>query len=119
MDDSDAPSLQATCAVVSTVSPSWLYLEPHGNYNPNFKRTALETSKVQFQLVPPSLHPEFEDDFNRGIKILESLLKIACKDGPGPEHFMISDGGKKALKFSSPLFEKRVRFPFLFTSIII
>jgi len=83
-------------------------LEPHGNYNPNFEKTALETSKAQFQLVPPSLHSELEDDFNRGIKNIESLQRMACREGPGPEHFVVTDGGKKALKFSSPLFEKRV-----------
>ena len=112
--DSDAPSLRATCAVVGTVSPNRLYLEPHGNFNPNFEKTSLETSKLQFQLVPPSRHPEFEDDFNRGVKVLEILQKIACKDGPEPEHFVVTDGGKKALKFSSPLFEKRVNFFFFF-----
>lgn len=112
VEDSDAPSLQATCAVVGTVSPNRLYLEPHGNFNPNFEKTSLETSKLQFQLVPPSRHPEFEDDFNRGVKVLESLQKIACKDGPEPEHFVVTDGGKKALKFSSPLFEKRVNIFF-------
>ena len=114
VEDSDAPSLQATCAVVGTVSPNRLYLEPHGNFNPNFEKTSLETSKLQFQLVPPSRHPEFEDDFNRGVKVLESLQKIACKDGPEPEHFVVTDGGKKALKFSSPLFEKRVNIFFFF-----
>ena len=110
LDDSDSPSLWATCAIVGTVSPTRLYLEPHGNYNPNFERTALETSKIQFQLVAPSLHWEFEDDFNHGTKILESLQKIACKERPGPEHFVVNDGGKRALKISSPLFEKRVIF---------
>jgi hypothetical protein len=68
----------------------------------------LETWKAQFQLIPPSLHSEFEDDFNHGIKNIKSLQKIACKEGPGPEHFVVSDGGKKALKLSLPLFEKRV-----------
>ena len=110
LEDSKTPSSRVTCAVVGTVSPNRLYLEPHGNYNPNFEKTALETSKLQFQLIPPSLHPDFEEDFNRGIKNIESLQKLACKDGPGAEHFVVTDGGKRGLKFSSPLFEKRVSF---------
>jgi hypothetical protein len=113
LEDSTTPLTRATCAVVGTVSPNRLYLEAHGNYNPNFEKTALETSKAQFQLIPPSLHPEFEEDFNRGVKNIESLQKMACKDGPGPEHFVVNDGGKKALKFSAPLFEKRVGFFYL------
>lgn len=108
LERSNTPCPRATCAVVGIVSPNRLFLEPHGNYNPNFEKTALETSKAQFMLVAPTLHPEFEADFEQGIKSIESVQKMACKDGPGAEHFVISDNGKKGLKFSSPLFEKRV-----------
>ena len=107
-NDSDSSSNRATCAVVGTVSPNRLYLEPHGNFNPNFENTALETSKAQFQLIAPS-QPDFEADFNHGLKNIETVQRMACKEGPGAEHFVVSDGGKKALKFSWPLFEKRVR----------
>jgi hypothetical protein len=55
--DTETPTSQATCAVVGMVSPYRLFLEPHGNYNPNFEKTALKTSKAQFQLVSPTLHP--------------------------------------------------------------
>ena len=103
------PTSRVTCVVVGTVSPNRLYLEPHGNYNPNFEKTALETSKAQFQLIAPTDHPEFEDDFNRGIKNLDTIQKMAVKEGPSPEHFIVMDGIKKALKFSWPLFGKRVR----------
>jgi hypothetical protein len=108
LERSNTPCPRATCAVVGTVSPNRLFLEPHGNYNPNFEKTALETSKAQFMLISPTLYPEFEADFDQGIKSIESVQKMACKDGPGAEHFVISDSGKKGLKFSSPLFEKRV-----------
>jgi len=67
-ETTDAPSSRATCAVVGCVSPNRLFLEPHGNYNPSFENTALETSKAQFQLVSPTIHPEFDIDFNHGIK---------------------------------------------------
>jgi hypothetical protein len=108
LEDPDTSSSRATCAVVGTVSPNRLFVEAHGNYNPNFEKTALETSKAQFQLVSPALYPEFETDFNHGIRNIESIQKMAYKEGPGAEHFVVFDGMKKGLKFSWPLFEKRV-----------
>ena len=107
-DSEDSPSSRATCAVVGTVSSNRLFLEPHGNYNPNFEKTALETSKAQFQLVPPSHFPEFGVDFGHGIKHIEAIQKKAITEGPPAEHFVVMDGTKKGLKFSWPLFEKRV-----------
>lgn len=101
-------SKRATCAVVGTVSPTRIFLEPHGNYNPNYEKTALETSKAQFQLVSPTIHPEFNVDFTLGIDHIESVQDMAIKEGPRAEHFVVADGLKKALKFSWPLFEKRV-----------
>ena len=104
----DTTHTLATCAVVGTVSANRLFLEAHGNYNPNFEKTALETSKAQFQLISPADNPEFEADFSRGVKHIETLQKQAIREGPEPEHFIVSDGVKRALKFSWPLFEKRV-----------
>jgi hypothetical protein len=99
---------RATCAVVGTVSPTRLFLEPHGNYNPMFENSALESSKAQFQLISPVIHPEFSDDFMLGIERIEKLQNKAITEGPNAEHFVVMDGQKKALKFSWPLFEKRV-----------
>ena len=107
-DPKDTPCMQATCAVVSTVSRNRLFLEPHGNYNPNFEKTALETSKAQFQLVSPTNHPQFDADFGTGTDHIETLQMQAIKDGPEAEHFIVNDGLRTALKFSWPLFEKRV-----------
>jgi hypothetical protein len=109
---SATPSEKATCAIVGTVSPTRLLLEPHGNFNPTFDNAALESSKMQFQLVSPDLHPEFSADFKRGIERLERLQKQAITEGPNGEHFVIWDGRTKGLKFSWPLFEKRVRSHF-------
>jgi hypothetical protein len=108
VNDPDSPPPRVTCAVVGTVSPNRLFLEPHGNYNPNYDKTSLETSKVQFQLVSPALQSEFDADFKRGVKNLEAVQRKAYKDGPAAEHFIIVEAGRKALKFSWPLFEKRV-----------
>jgi hypothetical protein len=110
-DPEHPPSERATCAVVGVVSPSRLFLEPHGNYNPTFDNSALESSKAQFQLVPPlaTVHPEFNNDFNLGMEHIETLQNKAITDGPNAEHFVVSDGQVKALKFTWPLFEKRVR----------
>jgi hypothetical protein len=105
----DESHTRATCAVVGIVSANRLFLEPHGNFNPNFEKTALETSKAQFQLISPTVYPEFESDFSRGIKNIETLQNQTIREGPEAEHFIVSDGVKKALKFSWPLFEKRVR----------
>jgi hypothetical protein len=105
----ETPSDKATCVIVGTVSPVRLFLEPHGNFNPAFDNSALESSKVQFQLVQPVTHPEFSDDFKLGIERIERLQTKAISEGPNPEHFVISDGRTKALKFSWPMFEKRVR----------
>ena len=102
------PPKQATCAVVSIVSLNRLFLEPHGNYNPSFEKTTLETLKAQFQLVSPTLHPEFKINLNLGISHLKTIQRNAIKEGPAAQHFVVSDGLKRALKFSSPLFEKRV-----------
>jgi hypothetical protein len=107
--DNPQPSERATCAIVGTVSPTRLFLEPHGNFNPMFENSALETSKIQFQLVPPAIHPEFTEDFTLGIERIEKLQNKAITEGPTAEHFVILDGQKKGLKFSWPLFEKRVR----------
>ena len=120
----DLPHTPATCAVVCTISRNRLFLEPHGNYNPNFEKTALETSKTQFQLISPSNYPQFNADFTEGTEHIQALLRNAIKDGPAPEHFIVMDGLRTALKFSSPLFEKRVShhlmsplslFPFIIT----
>ena len=100
--------MQATCAVVGTVSPNRLFLEAHGNYNPNFEKTALETSKAQFLLISPTLHPKFDINFKHAINCIETIQKKAIREGPGAEYFIVSDGLNKALKFSWPLFEKRV-----------
>lgn len=111
IDGTPPDSDRATCAVVGTVSPNRLFLEPHGNYNPMFENSALESSKVQFQLITPVVHPEFADDFVLGIEHIEKLQNKAITEGPSAEHFVVMDGQKKALKFSWPLFEKRVSFP--------
>jgi hypothetical protein len=110
--NSDEDTTRATCAVVGSVSPNRLFLEAHGNYNPNFEKTALETSKAQFQLTSPAGYPEFESDFSHAINHIENLQREAIKEGPKAEHFIVTDGLKKALKFSWPLFEKRVRASF-------
>ena len=104
----DPPSQRAVCAVVGTVSANCIFLEAHGNYNPNIKRTSLETSKAQFQIVSPDNHLEFDADFNQAITHIEAIQKKAINDGPHGEHFIISNGLKKGLRFSWPLFEKRV-----------
>ena len=104
----DTAYTRATCAVVSTVSANRLFLEAHRNYNPNFEKTVLETSKAQFQLILPDTHPKFEADFSRGVKRIKALQKQTIRDGLDGEHFIVTDSVKKALKFSWPLFEKRV-----------
>ena len=109
-DPDEPPSARATCAVVGTVSPNRLFLEAHGNFNPNFEKTALETSKAQFQIVSPSQHADFKDDFNLAIKNIDLLQRKDITEGPPAEHFIVSDGLTKAFKFSWPLFEKRVCF---------
>jgi hypothetical protein len=109
-DNEDKPpfSTRATCAVVGTISSDRLYLEAHGNYNPNFDRAALESSKLQFQIVAPASHPEFKTDFELGINHIDSIQNKAITHGPKGEHFVVKDGHQMALRFSSPLFEKRV-----------
>ena len=101
--------VEATCAVIGTVSRNRLFLEPHGNYNPNFEKTALETSKAQFQIVSPTDYPQLNADFDQGTEHIRSLQRSIIKEGPDAEHFVVMDGLKTALKFSWPLFEKRVK----------
>jgi hypothetical protein len=100
-----APEL-ATCAVVGTVSRNKLFLEPYGNFNPTY--AGLETTKAQFQIISPTAFPEFAMDFDRATARMENLQRLAVKDGPEGAYFVVTDGFKKALKFSSPLFEKGV-----------
>lgn len=99
--------MPATCAVVGMVSPNRLLLEAHGNFNPTYDK-ALENAKVQFQLVSPTFHPEFDGDFKLAIGRIQALQGMVINEGPGAEHFIVKDGWKEGLKFSSPLFEKRV-----------
>ncbi|KAF8816198.1 hypothetical protein BYT27DRAFT_7248506 [Phlegmacium glaucopus] len=108
-DINDTPSVSATCAVVGTVSPLRLFVEPHGNFNPSFEHASFETSKAQFQIISPISYPELNDDFEQGIKHLESLQKKAITDGPNPSYFVVWDSKSKALRFSWPLFEKRTK----------
>ena len=91
-DLKDNPSEQATCAVVGAVSPSHLFLEPHGNFNPMFENAALEASKAQFQIVSPIVHPEFSDDLKLALEHIERLQKKAITEGPNREHFVVTDG---------------------------
>jgi hypothetical protein len=104
-----SPSGRATCAVVGIVSPNRLFLEPNGSYNPSFEKAALETSKTQFQLTAPTDHEEFDIDFATGVEQLDALQLAAAVEGPSPDHFIVWDGHSRALKFSCPLFERRVR----------
>lgn len=106
-DPKDAPSDKATCAVVGTVSPERMYLEPHGNFTTAYGN-GLETSKAQFQIIPSDIHTEFGEDLKLGIRHLERLQNKVITEGPDPEHFITWDGRTKALKFSWPLFTKRV-----------
>ena len=107
-DPKDVAHDQATCAVIGTVSRNRLFLELHGNYNPNFEKTALETSKAQFQIIAPTDYPQLNADFDQGTEHLRTLQRSIIKEGPDPEHFVVMDGLRPALKFSWPLFEKRV-----------
>ena len=102
------PTERATCAIVGKVSTNRAFLEPHGNYNPNFEKTSLETSKVQFLLVAPTSQPDFETDFATSLDRIETIQRKAIKEGPSAEHFIVSDGIHRAFKLSWPIFEKRV-----------
>ena len=74
-----------------------------------FVNSTLESSKAQFQLAPPVDLPDFSIDFNLGVEHVEKLQNKAVTEGPNGEHFIVLDERSKALKFSWPLFEKRVR----------
>jgi hypothetical protein len=108
--DDGIPAVRATCAVVGTISSDRLYLEPHGNYNPNFERAALESSKLQFQIVAPASHPDLKNDFDIGINHIDQVEARAIMQGPKCEHFVVKNSYQKALRFSWPLFEKQVSF---------
>jgi hypothetical protein len=110
-DPVDVPSKPATCAIVGIVSRSRLYLEPHGNFNPNYDnlKAGLEGAKTQFQVVSPTERLQFNADFDIATERLEALQRQAIKDGPNGEYFVVQDGLKNALRFSWPLFERRVR----------
>ncbi|KAF8814019.1 hypothetical protein BYT27DRAFT_7250431 [Phlegmacium glaucopus] len=103
-DVKDTPSVPATCAVVG--SP---LVEPHGNFNPTFEHVSLEISKAQFQIISPTTYLELNDNFELGIKHIESLQNKAITDGPNPNYFVVWDNKSKALKFSWPLFKKRTK----------
>jgi hypothetical protein len=108
LNGDNAEPARATCAVVGVVSSLRLLLEPHGNYNPNYEKAVLETSKLQFQITCPTSHPEFATDFDVALQHIDHVQKKAITEGPKAENFIVADSVKKALKFSWPLFEKRV-----------
>jgi hypothetical protein len=89
--DNGMPAVRATCAVVGTISLDRLYLEPHGNYNPNFERAALESSKLQFRIVAPASHPDLKNDFDIGINHIDQVEARAITQGPKGEHFKVKD----------------------------
>jgi hypothetical protein len=106
-------SRPATCVVVGIVSPVPLFLEPHGTYNHMFRNGTLETSKLQFQLLTPTLDPDLEADFDLGLNQIEHLQERAIMGGSRPECFVVvhnqtGDGVIKAFEFSWPLFADRV-----------
>ncbi|KAF8798368.1 hypothetical protein BYT27DRAFT_7343617 [Phlegmacium glaucopus] len=106
-DRNDKPTERVTCAVVGTISSNRLFLEPHGNFNPNFNNGALENAKAQFMLVAPSADGIFHSDFKTGIERIERIQNKAVSEGPHPQYFIVTDGDQTGLKFSWPLFEKR------------
>ncbi|KAF8816291.1 hypothetical protein BYT27DRAFT_7248382 [Phlegmacium glaucopus] len=109
LDNKHTPSEKATCTVVSVISSDRLFIDAHGNFNPSFPNSTLETAKAQFQIVSPETHPEFKTDFQTSLEHIKNLQRKAATDGPGPEHFIVWDTSKreKVIKFSWPLFEKR------------
>ncbi|KAF8815383.1 hypothetical protein BYT27DRAFT_7333929 [Phlegmacium glaucopus] len=101
------PTIRATCVVVGIISSKRLFLEPHGNYNPNFNSPKLEASKAQFMLTAPPVDGVFNVDFKLGIEHLEKIQNKAVLEGNKPQHFIVVDGEQTGMKFSWPLFEKR------------
>jgi hypothetical protein len=107
-DPKESPTDKATCAVVGVVSGERLFVEPHGNFNPKFNNP-FESAKAQFQIKSARQYPEFDADFTLGIRRLEQLqVQGIMENSPKPEHFIVVDNGENALRFSTPLFEKRV-----------
>jgi hypothetical protein len=81
-DDTNAEPVHATCALVGTVSPLQLLLKPHGNVNLNYEKSALETSKLQFQVVYPTDHAGFDADFGTAMERLETSTGWQSVRGP-------------------------------------
>jgi hypothetical protein len=109
----DTPPTPATCTVVGIVSPVPLFLEPHGTYNPIFGNSILEASRLQFQLLAPTLHPGFNADFDFGLEQIRKLQDKVTTEGSKPERFVVvhnetGDGVINAFEFSWPLFAERV-----------
>ncbi|KAF8802411.1 hypothetical protein BYT27DRAFT_7261183 [Phlegmacium glaucopus] len=106
-DHKEKPFMQVTWAVVGVVSFQRLFLEPHGNFNPIFEKSALENSKAQFMLISPPIDNEFYSDFQLAIEHIKNLQNKVVSTGPDPKYFLIEDGRQTGMRFSSPLFEKR------------
>jgi hypothetical protein len=93
--------------VVGTIVPDRPYLEPHGNYNPRFGGNFTD-AKMQFTLAHPGeFSRELGSDFDKAIHVLNVLQH---KGGQSKTHLhLLTDHlGRKAIRFSLPLFSVRV-----------
>ena len=118
-DESTNTETIAMCAIVGNISMNRLALDPQGNYNPTFANSKLLTSKIQFQLIASKDDEDFNSDFNIALQHVSDLQKAIITNGPGPEHFIVTDGNEKALRFGCPIFEKRVSNLYLTKKIVL
>jgi hypothetical protein len=83
-----------------------LFCGPMANYNPQFQNATLDKAKYTFTLGRPE-QPGFREDFDLLYANLDKLQSSICY---GKDRRNMLDPQTKTIRFTCPLFEKRVQF---------
>lgn len=96
---------ETVCIMVGKVSRARLNTGPAGNYNPQFNNP-FHKAKYQLTLVMPD-EPAFVYDFQASILALEKAQE-AIASTEESAYMIIKEGEEKSIRFSAPIFTKRV-----------
>jgi hypothetical protein len=91
---------------VAKVMNHKLFCGPEGNCNAEFKEKApLQKAKYTFTVCRPD-EPAFHDDYD---KMFSNLERVEASISYGKDRRNMLDSTTKTIRFSTPVFEKRVK----------
>lgn len=94
------------CIMLGKVSSSRLNTSPIGNFNKSFE-SPFHKAKFQFTLTTPN-EPALIHDFQASVAAL-SKAQEAMSATEGSAYMILEEGAERSVRFSAPVFIKRVR----------